>query len=163
MNISEEKSKELLTVITNINKLAHKGFRRKSMPNREFILLKTIDHLKNNDETDEYKDKGIKASELSKCLMIAKPAISKVINALEEKGYVERIADKSDRRVVYINITEAGISILDEENKRFEMFTKRVVEKMGEEDTDEMIRLFKKMYDSIIEIEKEENCIKGEE
>ncbi|MGL5329184.1 MAG: hypothetical protein ACRDD7_07945 [Peptostreptococcaceae bacterium] len=57
MNISEEKSKELLTVITNVNKLAHKGFRRTSIPNREFILLKTINHLKKNELADEYKAK----------------------------------------------------------------------------------------------------------
>lgn len=162
MNIPEEKSKELLAVITNVNKLAHKGFRKKSMPNREFILLKTINHLKNLEENNEYKDKGVKASELSKFLMITKPAISKVINALEEKGYVQRVTDKSDRRVVYINITETGKSILDEENKKFEIFTCKVIDRMGEEDTDQMIRLFKKMYDAIIEIEKEDNYT-GEE
>ncbi|MGL5329185.1 MAG: MarR family winged helix-turn-helix transcriptional regulator [Peptostreptococcaceae bacterium] len=98
----------------------------------------------------------MKTSELSKCLMITKPAVSKVINGLEEKGYVERMTDKSDRRVVYINLTETGMKILEEENKRFEIFTQRVIEKMGEDDTEEMIRLFKKMYDSILEIEKEE-------
>ncbi len=81
------------------------------MPNREFMLLKTIKYLKNSESTNEYSSKGVKASDLSKFLSVTKPAISKLINTLEEK--------------------------------------------MGEEDTDEMIRLFKKMYDTIIEMECE--------
>ena len=155
MDVSKDKSKELLSAITRINKLAHNGFRRKNMPNREFMLLKTIKYLKNNECNDDYSSKGVKASDLSKFLSITKPAISKLINTLEEKGYVERITDKSDRRVVYINITENGEKILEEETKMFEEFTQKIVAKMGEGDTDEMIRLFKKMYDAIVEIECE--------
>lgn len=155
MDVSKDKSKELLSAITRINKLAHNGFRKKNMPNREFMFLKTIKYLKNGEGISEYSSKGVKASDLSKFLSITKPAISKLINTLEEKGFVERITDKSDRRVVYINITKNGEQILAEETKMFEEFTHRIVEKMGEEDTDEMIRLFKKMYDTIIEMECE--------
>ena len=102
MDVSKDKSKELLSVITQINKLAHNGFRKKNMPNREFMLLKTIKYLKNSESTNEYSSKGVKASDLSKFLSVTKPAISKLINTLEEKGFVNRITDKSDRRVVYI-------------------------------------------------------------
>lgn len=155
MDIYKDKSRELLNAIIKIKKLANNGFRKKNMPHREFMILKSINNLKNNN-SDEYYSKGVKASELSKYLMITKPATSKLINNLEDKGLVERTADKSDRRVVYINITKSGENMLCEEIKMFEKFTHRIVEKMGEEDTDEMIRLFEKMYDSIIEMEKED-------
>lgn len=156
MNVSEDKSKELLSAVTRINKLAHNGFRKKNMPNREFMFLKTINYMKNHENVNECSLKGVKASDLSKYLMVTKPAISKLINTLEEKGLVERITDKSDRRVVYINITPKGENILIEQTKVFEKFTHRIVEKMGEKDTDEMIRLFQKMYDSIVEMENED-------
>lgn len=155
MDASNDKSKELLSVITQINKLAHNRFRKRNMSNREFMLLKTIKYLKSSESTKEYSSKGVKASDLSKFLSVTKPAVSKLINILEEKGFVNRIADKSDRRVVYINITKEGEQILAEETKMFKEFTQRIVEKMGEEDTDEMIRLFKKMYDAIVEMECE--------
>ena len=155
MDASKDKSKELLSVIMQINKLAHNRFRKKCMSNREFMILKTIKYLKNNESTKEYSTKGVKASDLSKFLSVTKPAVSKLINILEEKGFVNRIADKSDRRVVYINITKDGEQILAEETKMFNEFTQRIVEKMGEKDTDEMIRLFKKMYDAIVEMECE--------
>ena len=155
MDVSKDKSKELLSAITRINKLAHNGFRKKNMPNREFMFLKTIKYLKNGEGISEYSSKGVKASDLSKFLSITKPAISKLINTLEEKGFVERITDKSDRRVVYVNLTDSGEEILTKENKMFEEFTQKVVEKMGEKDTYEMIRLFKKMYDTIVEMECE--------
>ena len=127
MDVSKDKSKELLSAITRINKLANNGFRKKNMPNREFMFLKTIKYLKNGEGISEYSSKGVKASDLSKFLSITKPAISKLINTLEEKGFVERITDKSDRRVVYINITKNGEQILAEETKMFEEFTHRII------------------------------------
>lgn len=155
MDELNDKSKELLSAITQINKLARNRFRKRNMSNREYMLLKTIKYLKSSESINEYSSKGVKSSDLSKFLSITKPAVSKLINILEDKGFVNRIADKSDRRVVYINITKDGEQILAEETKMFKEFTNRIVEKMGEEDTDEMIRLFKKMYDTIVEIECE--------
>ncbi|WP_195251144.1 MarR family winged helix-turn-helix transcriptional regulator [Romboutsia sp. 1001713B170207_170306_H8] len=163
MDVFEDKSRELLSVITRINKLTHHGFRKRTMPNREFMLLKAINCLKDHNNSNGQFFKGVKASDLSKYSMITKPAISKLINTLEEKGFVERVADKSDRRVVYVNLTNSGEEILIKENQMFEEFTQKVVEKMGEKDTDEMIRLFKKMYDSIVEIKKENQELKEDE
>lgn len=153
MPMSNNKSKELLSAMMKIKKMAHNGFRKTNISTREFVFLKTLNSLKR-----QYLDgsKGVKASDLSKHLMITKPAISKLINILEDKGLVERITDKSDRRVVYINITKKGEEMLAQETEEFERFTNRVIEKMGEEDTNEMIRLFEKMYNSILEIEKED-------
>ena len=71
------------------------------------------------------------------------------VNNLEEKGYVERITDKEDRRVVYLNLTKEGKDILDEVDNEFKNFTQKIVEEMGEEDTDTMIRLFNKLYDIV--------------
>ena len=36
------------------------------------------------------------------------PAVSRTLRGLEEKGYVERSADKKDRRNTYISLTEQG-------------------------------------------------------
>ncbi len=46
--------------------------------------------------------------ELSHCLAIAKPNITPLVDELSNAGYVERVRDEKDRRVVRVNLTEAG-------------------------------------------------------
>ena len=75
---------------------------------------------------------------------------------LEEKGYIQRSSNKTDRRVVYVKLTEEGKLYLEEQNIKFKNFTCKVVEKMGEEDTDNLIRLFDKLYNIIEEIQSEQ-------
>ena len=102
-----------------------------------------------SDETVSFKvekDKNIKAREILK----------EVYHALEEKGYIQRSSNKTDRRVVYVKLTEEGKLYLEEQNIKFKNFTCKVVEKMGEEDTDNLIRLFDKLYNIIEEIQSEQ-------
>ena len=50
-------------------------------------------------------------SELGKHLYISKPYMSTLVDQLIRDGYVERIPDTRDRRVININITPAGTNI----------------------------------------------------
>lgn len=45
---------------------------------------------------------------------ITKQQLTKLVNDLEEKGYVERSHNKENRRQVYISITEEGLAHLDQ-------------------------------------------------
>ena len=47
-------------------------------------------------------------SELNSYLNFTRPNLSQTINKLEDKGYVERVVLKDDRRVTYIKLTENG-------------------------------------------------------
>ena len=40
-----------------------------------------------------------------------------MLNLVEEKGLIKRTSDKEDRRIVYIELTESGIDLLNEESK----------------------------------------------
>ena len=53
-------------------------------------------------------------SELAEKLQITKQQLSKMINMLEEKGLVERIHDRENRRRVYIRICDAGREMMDD-------------------------------------------------
>ena len=154
MNLTQAKSKEFLHSISMIKKLGHKHNKSRDFHPGEMMMMKTIwAYCEENKANENYY--GMKTSELTKVLCITKPATSKMLNMLEEKGYVERTSNKSDRRVVYVQVTEEGKEFLKEQNRNFEKFTCRVIEKMGEEDTDNLIRLFDKLYHVIEEIQSE--------
>ena len=48
--------------------------------------------------------------ELSHRLAIAKPNITPLVDELSHAGYVDRVKDEKDRRVVKVNLTEEGIA-----------------------------------------------------
>ena len=117
---------------------------------RTYVIDSMFENHK--DDKDYY---GIKTSDLTQKLCITKPATSKILNIMEDKGYISRSSNKSDRRVVYVKLTEEGENFLREENIKFENFTYKIVEKMGEEDTDNLIRLFNKLCNVIEELQLE--------
>ncbi|HAH25044.1 MAG TPA: MarR family transcriptional regulator [Prolixibacteraceae bacterium] len=49
-------------------------------------------------------------SDIGKCLSMAKPHITVIVDKLIEEGYVERQSDPADRRIVNILLTEKGLA-----------------------------------------------------
>lgn len=154
MSELQEKSKELLNSIAKIKKIAYKGKKSQDFNTGMIMTIKTIMYNCQQNSNDE-NYYGMKTSDLTKILCITKPATSKMLNTLEENGYIKRCSNKNDRRVVYVRVTDEGEKYLEEEIKKFNNFTCKVIEKIGEEDTDNLIRLFGKLSDVIEEIDSE--------
>lgn len=90
----------------------HKSFMQNLKPH-EFYMLSTLKKLRDEQEKEAELSQtiippGIKVSELSRVVSISMPGVSQTISTLEKHGYVERIASNKDRRLVYVNLTEAG-------------------------------------------------------
>jgi DNA-binding MarR family transcriptional regulator len=85
---------------------------------------------------------GIKASELSSLLEVTPGAVSHVLNELEKNGYVERISDPHDRRVVLIHPTRSGLEILEDAYQQMMEGLNDLVAYLGEKDSREFVRLF---------------------
>lgn len=109
------------------------------MPHGEIMMLKRI-RMNSSDA------EGITISALSELMEITKPAVSQIINALEDKGYVERVTRKNDRRLVYVRLTEYGEECLNREFRLMMEKMNRVFAQMGEKDTEELLRLMEKLF-----------------
>lgn len=90
----------------------------------------------------------ISLSDLNSYLQFTRPNLSQTINKLEDKGYVERVILKDDRRVTYIKLTPSGAEAV--KNKFDEIFSRmqKISEMMGEEDTDKFIDLSLRFADA---------------
>lgn len=84
---------------------------------------------------------GVKPSELTLDGWVSKPAVSKMIGTLEEKGYLIRTASRKDRRVVYVNLTELGRKNLEAERKHRDEDMDRIVKRMGKEKMERLLEL----------------------
>lgn len=118
----------------------------------EFTLLKAI-----KDNGEENNGFSITPSDLSNSLKSSKPATSRMLNLVEDKGFIIRRSEKSDRRIVYIQLTEAGIKVLDEEVERFKILIEKVMNKMGKEDMNKFLYTSKKLCEVLIETMEEYN------
>ena len=75
----------------------------------------------------------LRMTDVSRFMMVSKPAATQAVNRLVEQGYVERVDDPHDRRVVYIQPTEVGKRRFEEELELRMAVMRRAVARIGEE------------------------------
>ncbi len=132
-------------------RLKEANIRRKygNLSMREFLTLEILyANLTMNDNK-----LNISPSDLANKMKLSMPQVSRIMNSLEEKGYIERILGKKDRRNTYIVITEKGIEEREISVKECKAYVDRIKEQMGEEDMNQLIELLNKLT----------NVMKGEQ
>ncbi len=82
----------------------------------------------------------VKMVELSQSLGIAKSTLSGIVKRLENAGYVERRRG-ADKRVYMLSVTDEGRRIIENVIERRVEFIGRVLERIGEERSKELLRL----------------------
>ena len=97
---------------------------------------------------------GVKVSTITNDLDIPKPATSKILNSLEEMGYIERKIDRSDRRVTYISLTEEGLGHIESMRRQRDQFINDLMNKLGHHDAKELIRIIDKLYQIVTKKEE---------
>lgn len=116
-------------------------FRNQPVPMRhnEMMLLMFLNHHL------QRGCKGIQPSELGNILRLTRPTITSLVNSLEEKGYVERIHDEEDRRVVFVYLTAKGKDLVEDNKQEFVKALSEMMDYLGKEDAQELIRLLGKV------------------
>lgn len=121
---------------------AHKSLCFMEMGKSEFIMLDMIQRWAKDSE-------GIYVSEIARELRVSTPAVSKMLKGLEEKEYIERKTDQKDRRNTIVLLTEEGEKVRKRVLNEMEAFLQQVIERMGEENTKELVRLLE-LYTEVI-------------
>ncbi|HHY28708.1 MAG TPA: MarR family transcriptional regulator [Desulfitobacterium dehalogenans] len=112
------------------------------IPRSELNLLKVI-------KMNSTEDQGATMSSLSDHLEISKSAVSQMVNHLEDEGYIERLFTKNDRRLVYVRLTDEGEQYMAQRYQKFLQSMTEIFNRMGEKDTEELLRLLEKLYDIV--------------
>jgi len=95
----------------------------------------------------ESEQKTLTVSELSSLLQITPAAVTHMINPLEEKGFVERLSDPNDRRVVIIGMTDKGIDFAQSFVSNAQNKLMGLVTHLGKDDSRMFIQLINKVID----------------
>lgn len=119
--------------------IKHPRYLDKLTVNDMAVLWMMRTHLAKHPE-----NKTVGIAQIGSHLKISKPAITQCINRLENKGVVERVILKSDRRAIHLMFTARGKEQFEREKQLVDNIMKEIVVRMGEEDTEKFIVLLDK-------------------
>lgn len=101
---------------------------------------------------------GVTMSALSRFTHRSLPAASQVVSSLEEQGLVTRVMPKTDRRVVYVNVTPAGEALINEVGVSFHKMLNAITDRLGEADTQQLIALLHRLGEILGEMRQTPSC-----
>ncbi len=84
---------------------------------------------------------GVNPSQIGDSLGMSRPAVTAVLNSLQEKGCIERRLSTADRRRFEIFLTPDSRKQVDDMICRMDSYVKRIVQELGEEDAAQLVRL----------------------
>lgn len=85
------------------------------------------------------------SSELADFCGVNKSAITSKIDRLVSKGYVERIGDKNDRRIVYLQITEKGHEIYEGVQNKIDELVGLYLQELEADELEVFLNIYEKM------------------
>ncbi|WAH38906.1 MarR family winged helix-turn-helix transcriptional regulator [Alicyclobacillus dauci] len=86
-----------------------------------------------------------KSSDLARIAGLSPGAITQVCDELVRLGFVERVRSKEDRRVVFVELTEAGRSKLKAILSQRAIRLGQLMDKLGAEDANRLIELLERL------------------
>ncbi|MDR2823171.1 MAG: MarR family transcriptional regulator [Mycoplasmataceae bacterium] len=86
-------------------------------------------------------------SQMSKHMHVSSARIAKLLNVSEKKGWITRVHDKTDRRLVFVSLTKAGEKESQRRGREMLQQLSKVIEKLGKKDVDEFIRILERVAD----------------
>jgi len=84
---------------------------------------------------------GLPCREIGGRMITHDPDITRLLNRLEGRGFVERTRAKHDRRIIYGKITAAGLKLLREMDSPIEKYGREMLLHVGQEKLKQLIGL----------------------
>jgi DNA-binding MarR family transcriptional regulator len=88
---------------------------------------------------------GVTMSELSRMLLVSNGNATAVVDRLEAEGLVRRTPSATDRRTVFVALTEAGLAAFETLAADHEREVDAILSALSEEDLDRMTEILKRM------------------
>jgi DNA-binding MarR family transcriptional regulator len=86
-----------------------------------------------------------KMKSISEYLGVAVNSVTSIVDNLERKGFVIRQRSSDDRRVVFVELTDAGRVVADASNLAKQQLLRSLLEVLSEPEQDSLVKLFKKI------------------
>ncbi len=89
---------------------------------------------------------SVKISDVSDYLKLPRPGVTRTINEMVEKGYLEKTISDADKRVTFINFTESGWALSQKYDADYYSRLCPYLENITDDEADCMIETIEKLY-----------------
>lgn len=125
--------------------------RTQNLSQGEFFMLRTISCCPCGQE------EGVRISALRDQMHMTMPAVSQMLNSLENKNLIRRCVDCGDHRGVFVSVTQEGKQRMQDVMCRMEYMLEQVEQRMGEKDVEQLIEISSRLFSVMQEIKEQEN------
>lgn len=139
---------ELFRSMDRVRKAWHSVSPCDSLSKSQFGTLMAIHHFDISHRSDD-KTQHVKLSDLANSMGQSLPALSQRVKLLEDNGYVSRIPDPDDRRIMGLELTEEGTEVLTLARQRFDGILSDAANYLGPETSDKLISLLNQLAEAL--------------
>lgn len=101
---------------------------------------------------------GVSVSELAGFLNVSMPTVSRCIQKLTTKGYVQKTLNEKDKRGTYVSLTPEGKELCQNAHKNISAFLSRVLSRLDPSEMEQFISTMDKIYEAVrLELDIENN------
>lgn len=100
------------------------------------------------------EDKRLISAQLAKRLCITRSAVSQIVNNLEKRGIVKRVADDVDRKIAYVELTDSTMEAYLSAKSSAEVQVGEIIRVFGKENMDQLFALADKFGEVVENINK---------
>ena len=104
-----------------------------------------IHYLDTIRQLESIKDR-VKVSDISDVLGLPRPSVTKTIKDMENLGFVKKMTTNEDGRVVFIQLSDSGKSLIDKYVDEYFTSLSKELSDITDEEADIMIEVVEKMY-----------------
>lgn len=138
-----EKAKELTHLFYVLSKQHNRTCHHEQhMKRRDIMALGMVQSM-----IAKQEDGLVKMSEISEMFRVTPAAVSQMVREYEKKGWLERVVLDSDRRSVYLKVTEEAIALIHKNEEEAMQSITDFIRYLGDEDSDALLRILKKAND----------------
>lgn len=150
--LNEQDTGPFLRVMHRFGRVSANSMFNNGLTKTEFFCLGAIC----NSGKENPEKGGIYVWELARRTHALPPAVSRTLRELEERGYIERSVDREDRRNIKVLPTAEGLAAWAEVEKKTQAFVDRVLDRMGQENMEQLVGLCDRLCDVIEEEQAKE-------
>ena len=88
-------------------------------------------------------------TDLARAAELNPGAMTRLLDKLEAKGYIARVADPSDRRALNIHLTDVGLSMWQDVNQCGQRVLERAMTGMSQGERTQLTRLLEQVRDNL--------------
>lgn len=141
--MTEKQAKKVIDALEKAEKLANS---RPQLP-KEILpsYLKLIDYI-----YQLSKEGDVRVSDLSKALHQTTPSITRSLIHMDEQGYIKKTISSTDKRVVYVSLTELGLKLYQQYVEKYYKQLSKRLSKYNIDQINLMISTIDEIYDDLM-------------